>query len=175
MRRADWEAFVAVIVAVVLDWSLAWRLEVAGVRPDFLLVAVTLIGLRQGARRGAGWGLGAGLVADLAVGRLVGLPALWKALAGYAGGNFARNFYENNLLGPVGVLPPVAFAQTVSVGLAVALLQHLPLDPWTLLPLGLHAAVYETLLGTAAHFLWPGAGRTAGPGRSEPFSVPRGF
>ncbi|MBX5464587.1 MAG: rod shape-determining protein MreD [Clostridia bacterium] len=175
MRRVDAEALTAVAVAIVLDWSLAWRLEVAGVRPDFLLVAAALVGLRQGPWRGAAWGLAAGLVADLAVGRLVGLPALWKGLAGWAGGRFARNFYEENLLGPAAVLPPLAFAQTVSVGLAVGWLAHLPGDPWALLPLGLHAAVYETLVGSAIHVLWPRSGRPARPGHAGQFSVPPGF
>src|SRR3989454_2750456 len=64
--------------------TLAPALGIGGVTPDLPLIVVVLLALRRGPEFGCVAGFGAGLLQDAAGGGLIGVPALTKALIGFA-------------------------------------------------------------------------------------------
>lgn len=76
-------------VLIVLQTTLGAEIAVRGVRPDFLMVVVLLIALREGAAGGAVAGFVAGLFVDLNSVSTLGITSLANGLVGFATGTIA--------------------------------------------------------------------------------------
>ncbi|MCF7885672.1 MAG: rod shape-determining protein MreD [Candidatus Marinimicrobia bacterium] len=80
-----------VFVGLFLQLTLGEMISIQGIRPDFLLVVVILIGESKGKFQGELLGFLIGLVADgIGISMLFGLSALSKTIAGFISG-FLRN------------------------------------------------------------------------------------
>ncbi len=71
------------IVAIILQQTVVRLIGVQGARPDFILIALVAIALRQGAIYGLYCGLVIGLVQDVYAIETLGANALVKCLTGY--------------------------------------------------------------------------------------------
>lgn len=78
--------------------------SIAGIKPDLVMLTVTVSGFLLGAREGALWGFAAGLVEDLFCGSYVGLNALVKMSAGWLAGICGERFYRESPLIAGGVV-----------------------------------------------------------------------
>jgi len=116
-----WTVAGLVVLACAAQTSLFLSLAVFGVRPDLVLIVVCASGLALGPGRGAAAGLLAGLFVDALTGRLVGLGAITKGVAGYAAGWMGRRLFPENALVPVAI----AFAVSAGEGLLYLLGTHL--------------------------------------------------
>ena len=144
-----WAVAFAVVLALALQTSLLDRATVWGVRPDIVLIVVCIAALRLGPVRGAGIGMAAGFLADLAGGRLIGLGAMAKAIAGLAVGWVGRRLFSENVVVSVAVV-----AGASAIEHAVYLV-----GAWVL---GLSFPFSERVLAVALPGLWYDAAAAVG-------------
>ncbi len=78
----------ALLGLAIVQMSFSELISIRGIHPDFLLIGVIFIALREGQLWATVAGFAAGLVVDLTVGELVGISALAKTVAGFAAGYF---------------------------------------------------------------------------------------
>jgi rod shape-determining protein MreD len=77
---------VLVIAAVIVEYNVAPQMSLSGIRPDFLSMVVSAIGLWWGSMAGIASGFAAGLLSDLDLHRFLGLNALALSTVGYFAG-----------------------------------------------------------------------------------------
>lgn len=75
-----------VLLAFIGENLIAPLISIAGVAPDFTVIAVVILAMAEGSRPGAIGGFCLGLVQDLSIPTLLGLHALCKSLLGYVVG-----------------------------------------------------------------------------------------
>jgi rod shape-determining protein MreD len=75
-----------IVVFLGLQSTVAERIAIGSVAPDFVVVCVILFGLQRGPTQGALFGFAVGLLVDLGNPSYLGLNALTKTLVGYIGG-----------------------------------------------------------------------------------------
>lgn len=93
-----WALGAAFLVLYAVETSLFGPAILWGLRPDLVLILVVTIALRRGATAGAAVGFAAGLVVDVLEGRLIGLGAAAKGLAGGCAGWVSRALFANHFL-----------------------------------------------------------------------------
>ena len=84
------KTFVLVFVAVVLQSAIVGSIEIAGGRPDLLLVTLVAVSLLRGAIWGAAAGFAAGLLLDTANLARLGETSLLLTVAGYWIGRYGE-------------------------------------------------------------------------------------
>ena len=84
------KAAALLLLAALLQVSLAFSVEVANGRPDLVLTFLVAIALLRGPLFGALAGFWAGLVLDVAAVQTLGLSSLFLTLAGYWSGRFGE-------------------------------------------------------------------------------------
>lgn len=75
-----------IVVFMGLQSTVAAKIAIGGIAPDFIVVCVILFGLQRGPIQGSLFGFLAGFLVDLGNPGYLGLNALTKSLVGYAGG-----------------------------------------------------------------------------------------
>jgi len=75
-----------IVVFLGLQSTVAGKIAIGDVSPDFIVVCVILFGLQRGPIQGSLFGFLVGLLVDLGNPGYLGLNALTKSLVGYAGG-----------------------------------------------------------------------------------------
>jgi rod shape-determining protein MreD len=117
-----------ILAAIILQSTLAeFVADLAGAKPDLLLLLAVGFGLFRGKMAGLGYGWVLGLIQDGLSGSLLGQNALSKALIGYVAGILHRNLGDITLI-----------AQLLMVVLA------------TLFDAGLHLGTASLFYGTPA-------------------------
>ncbi|HSL56609.1 MAG TPA: rod shape-determining protein MreD [Acidimicrobiales bacterium] len=110
------------LAALVLQLSVASRVEVLGARPDILAVVAIASGLVLGPERGATFGFAAGLLEDLFLTTPFGLTALvWGATA-WTAGHIVTTIAHPTRATAIAVAAVGTFAGTVAFALVGALL-----------------------------------------------------
>ena len=122
------------LVLLVLQTAMLPRFELAGFRPDLLLLVTVLFALRDGSLVGVRVGFGAGLLQDLLLTQTaMGTSALVLMLVGYGVGEVRDHLAAESLVAPpavalgatvlgtvgFGVLSGLLGSQTITVGLLV--------------------------------------------------------
>ncbi|MDQ4081418.1 MAG: rod shape-determining protein MreD [Actinomycetota bacterium] len=102
------------VVAVLLQVSIATPLEVASGHPDLVLVSVVALALLRGPLLGACAGFWAGLVIDVASLQTLGLSSLLLTLAGYWSGRFGEATSRSS------PHPPLVAVALATVGVTIA-------------------------------------------------------
>lgn len=149
--RARWGlALVVALVAFAAQTGIAPLPGPPGIRLDLALVAIVAFALHYGPLDGAILGLVAGFVIDIYGGRLIGMGALAKLVAGAMGGVVGQKVFREHLLVPVAAVLVSSFAgNLVYLALARAFGVTWPILPGiqrVIVPAALYDAVAGILL-----------------------------
>jgi len=127
------KVMVLVIVAVIVQTSVAPYLTVLGAKPDAAMVMVVCLAMMRGPVWGAAVGFAAGLLIDIALFQTMGISSFLFTLAGYFSGRYAEG------VDPASWFPPIfiVFVSTLVVQTLHAVIMFL---------LGIEASVYFILL-----------------------------
>lgn len=87
-----------ILLAMLLQSTFFSFLQVAGVKPDLILMLVVFNGFLRGSREGAFLGFSAGLLQDVFTGNYIGINAITKMLAGYLVGLAEARFYKESVI-----------------------------------------------------------------------------
>lgn len=119
MKAALYAALVLVLAP--LEATMTHYLEIAGIRPDFSLIAACLIGFRSGPLEGMGMGIALGLGQDILSAGGWGMNLATKGLAGLLAGLAGRQI--------TGVTPATLLATLATLSAAAGLVFL-----WTMAP-----------------------------------------
>lgn len=135
-----------ITIALLLQSTLFTFLQVAGVKPDLVLMLVVFNGFLHGSREGAFLGFLAGLAQDIFTGNYIGLNALTKMMAGYLVGLAEARFYKESVI----IVTLVTFMVGIANQLAYyMLLFYLDIEvapSFALAQVVLPSAIYTALL-----------------------------
>jgi rod shape-determining protein MreD len=145
-----------VVVAVVGELLVAPAITIAGVAPDFPLIALVLLALSAGPLAGSAGGFCIGLIQDLAAPPLLGLGALCKTLIGHTWGRMRSYLLYGMPVVEAAIILIAVIAHDLLYLLGASLLGGAeflrPLLTRTL-PVGLYSALIGLpLLRLARHF-----------------------
>lgn len=90
-----------VILAVVIQTTVAPYLKVLGAKPDSALVVVVCLALMRGPLWGASIGFAAGLLLDIALVQTMGISSFLFTLAGYFSGRYAEGVDPDSWFPPL--------------------------------------------------------------------------
>lgn len=139
------------LIALTLQSTVFNHLNIAGVKPDIILVMAVCIGVVRGPRQGMIAGLALGLLEDLYLGRFIGMNAICKGSAGFIVGWFTLGAFSENLLVPIiSTFLGTIFNGLLYFGIGKFLGLHWDINLWLLNTLPL--AVYNMCL---VPFIYP--------------------
>lgn len=157
---------IALAAAFVLQASLAPRLAILGVVPNFMFLVVVTIALTQGPVAGGVSGFAGGLLFDLLGSGLVGPYALVLAVVGYVAGMLSANLFAEGWLLPVSVVAVAGLATEVAHGIVLVVLGT-GIQFWhELVVVMLPSAIYHTALAVIVYPLLARLLRTERPMKS---------
>ena len=99
----------SILITYVLQVSAFTYLEIAGIRPNLLLMLTCITGFTMGSRMGLLEGFFAGLLLDLMAGGRVGFTALVYMYAGALNGFFYKDYVKEELMLPMGLVAVSTF------------------------------------------------------------------
>ncbi len=94
----------SILITYVLQVSAFAYLEIAGTKPNLLLMLTCITGFTMGERMGLAEGFFAGLLLDLMAGGRVGFTALVYMYAGVLNGFFYKDYVKEELFLPMGLV-----------------------------------------------------------------------
>lgn len=89
------------IVSIILQSTLFHYLDIAGTKPDLLLVIIVLLAILRGEKSGALIGFVYGFLEDLIIGNYFGMQALIKMTTGFIVGKLHGKIFQDNLATPL--------------------------------------------------------------------------
>ena len=92
---------VIIIAAYLLQCTVFSSLELAGIKPNLLIIVTASFGFMRGSREGVLVGLVSGLLADIQFGDMIGFYALIYLLVGYINGMFQRLYFDEDIKLPL--------------------------------------------------------------------------
>ncbi len=95
------KVFALVLVAIVVQTSVAPYLTVLGAKPDVALITVVCLAILRGPLWGATVGFAAGLLIDIALFQTLGISSFLFTLAGYFSGRYAEGVDPSSWFPPV--------------------------------------------------------------------------
>jgi len=112
---------VTLLVATLLQTTVAPNIRILGANPDFALIVVVCVGLLKGSEMGAVFGFATGTLVAIALMEPFGLSAFVFVLVGYLAGRYAETADLS-----AGYAPLVSvFAATLLAGVMLAMAQFL--------------------------------------------------
>lgn len=110
-----WRVALLVLLAVIIQVTVAPYLKVLGAKPDIALVVVVCLALMRGPLWGAVGGFITGLMMDIALVQTMGISSFLMTLAGYFSGRYAEGVDENSWFPPLlMVFVSTVFVQTLN-------------------------------------------------------------
>ena len=92
---------VIIIAAYLLQCTVFSSLELAGIKPNLLIIITASIGFMRGSREGMLVGFVSGLLADIQFGDMIGFYALIYLLIGFINGLFQRLYFDEDIKLPL--------------------------------------------------------------------------
>lgn len=92
---------VIIIAAYLLQCTVFSSLELAGIKPNLLIIVTASFGFMRGSREGVLVGFVSGLLADIQFGDIIGFYALIYLLVGYINGMFQRLYFDEDIKLPL--------------------------------------------------------------------------
>lgn len=92
---------VIIIAAYLLQCTVFSSLELAGIKPNLLIIVTASFGFMRGSREGVLVGFVSGLLADIHFGDMIGFYALIYLLVGYINGMFQRLYFDEDIKLPL--------------------------------------------------------------------------
>lgn len=133
--------------AFILQVGVAPYVAIAGVTPNFFMIAAVAIALVAGPNEGATVGFAGGLLYDMVGMTAVGPMALVLAIAGYVAGLLQQNMFAEGWVLPLTTLGIVSAIGEISYLIVISVLGVDVVFWRTLLTLSVPTAVYTTLVG----------------------------
>ena len=112
---------VVVLVAYLLQCTIFTSLEIAGIKPNLMLIVTASFGFMRGPREGMFVGIASGLLIDIQSGDMIGFYALIYLVAGYVNGLFEQIYFDEDIKLPLFLIA----GSDVVYGLAVYFLTFL--------------------------------------------------
>ncbi len=140
----------ALLVATILQMSLAPRITIFGVVPNFIFLVVVTLALVQGPVAGCVAGFFGGLMFDLLGTSPVGPYALVLCAVGYVAGLLNANMFAEGWLLPVTVVFIAGLVSEISYGILLAVLDVGQAFWASFAQVMLPGAVYNTVLAVLA-------------------------
>ena len=92
---------VIIIAAYLLQCTVFSSLELAGIKPNLLIIITASFGFMRGSREGMLVGFASGLLADIQFGDMIGFYALIYLLVGFINGLFQRLYFDEDIKLPL--------------------------------------------------------------------------
>ncbi len=92
---------VIVIVAYLLQCTIFASLEIAGIKPNLMLIVTASFGFMRGPREGMIVGFASGLLIDIQYGDMIGFYALIYLITGYINGLFEQIYFDEDIKLPL--------------------------------------------------------------------------
>ena len=92
---------VILLAAYLLQSTVFSHLELAGIKPNLLLIVTAAFGLMRGPKEGMWIGLAAGLLLDVQCGDIIGFYGLIYLLVGALNGLFEQLFFDEDIKLPL--------------------------------------------------------------------------
>ena len=92
---------VIVIVAYLLQCTVFTSLEIAGIKPNLMLIVTASFGFMRGPREGMFVGFASGLLIDIQYGDMIGFYALIYLITGYVNGLFEQIYFDEDIKLPL--------------------------------------------------------------------------
>ena len=92
---------VILLAAYLLQTAVFPALEIAGVKPNFMLIVTASFGFMRGSREGMLVGFVSGLMIDIQSGDMIGYYALIYLAAGYLNGIFEQIYFDEDIKLPL--------------------------------------------------------------------------
>ena len=92
---------VIVLVGYLLQCSVFPALEIAGIKPNLVLMITASFGFMRGPREGMLVGFASGLLIDIQYGDMIGFYALIYLAAGYVNGLFEQIYFDEDIKLPL--------------------------------------------------------------------------
>lgn len=93
--------FFLVFISLILESTLFSEFTLFKIKPDLLLIYVSLFALQNGSKNGGMFGFGVGLVEDLFLAKFIGMNALIKGIVGLGTGSLEKRIYKDNIFVPI--------------------------------------------------------------------------
>ncbi len=100
IRRAAVTA-VIILAAYLLQCTVFPSLEIAGIKPNLMLIVTASFGFMRGSREGMLVGFVSGLLIDIQSGDMIGFYALIYLIAGFINGLFERMYFDEDIKLPL--------------------------------------------------------------------------
>ncbi len=120
--RGALPAAVTLLIATILQATLAPYLEIGGATPNFLTLVVITLALSEGPIPGATAGFAAGLMFDLLGTGAVGPMALVLTIVGYIAGLLHEQMFAEGWLLPLSVLALATLVGEIAYGVLLGIL-----------------------------------------------------
>ena len=158
----------AILVFLLMQVSLADRIALGPVTPDFLVLVVAFFALHRGAVKGSVFGFVIGLLVDLSNPEFLGLNALTKSLLGFTVGKIGSKTVPENVPFLFAMFMAVTFGHDV-IYLLFFHWPHLGSALAAIFTVALPSSAYTALFGVVIHKLLalagPGVAKTVGQER----------
>ena len=92
---------VILIAAYLLQCTVFSSLELAGIKPNLLIIVTASFGFMRGSREGMLVGLFAGLLTDIQFGDMIGFYAMIYLFVGFINGLFERLYFDEDIKLPL--------------------------------------------------------------------------
>ncbi len=112
-----------VAAAYLLQCTVFSNLELAGVKPNLLIIVTASFGFMRGPREGMLVGFAAGLMTDIQFGDMIGFYALIYLLAGFVNGLFERLYFDEDIKLPLFLIAVSEFIYGIIIYLLMFLLR----------------------------------------------------
>ena len=106
---------VILLAAYVLQTAVFPALEIAGVKPNFMLIITASFGFMRGKREGMLIGFVSGLMIDVQFGDIIGLYAFIYMIAGYVNGIFEQIYFDVDIKLPLFLIAGTDFLYGIAV------------------------------------------------------------
>jgi len=144
-------AIIALVVAAILQVSIAPHLAVFGVVPNIIFLVVVTLAFVKGPVAGGISGFVGGLVFDLIGTSIVGPYALVLSVVGYTTGMLSANLFAEGWILPVTIVAVASLSAELAYGIVLAVL-GLGGTFWRdVLTVMIPSALYHTVLAVLAY------------------------
>lgn len=92
---------VIILVAYLFQCAVFPSLEIAGIKPNLMLIVTASFGFMRGPKEGMFVGLASGLLIDIQHGNMIGFYGLIYLVAGYINGLFERMYFDEDIKLPL--------------------------------------------------------------------------
>lgn len=106
---------VILLAAYLLQTTVFPALEIAGIKPNLMLIVTASVGFMRGSREGMFAGFVSGLMIDIQAGEMIGFYALIYLAAGYLNGIFEQIYFDEDIKLPLFLIAGTDLLYGVSV------------------------------------------------------------